>query len=580
MIPAARPGIFDRRAETVCSFLLALVCMVGLVVLSNTVVLWDIQGFKKHVEHLFSVDLDATPALVERPYARDSAADMAARLIRGRDTGIFSSVPGRPREAPSPQQSVPGPRAPALPGAEAGPAGRMDRRELRGEDERRSRREAARMKLPLVAVRRVGLAGRKRVPGLATLGLSGAGPLSSLGRPGETVLAPGAARMPPAPTSRSLDVTPGPSPIERPAKAAEVVPRTGRDIPTHRYPSLDEEIQAVFSVYHGKGAEDAYFRLELSLRPESRILSTAKDILFLVDISRSISVAELQRIREAVIEFLSGLDKSDRWNIVIFSERPHSLHRDRFFVPAGRFDAGDVTRFITRRPGERLTDVFRATQMILSKVPQTNRPCNVFLISDGKVTQGTTDVRRIVHDFQRVNRDNFSIFTFNPDPEGNLFLLSLLSYRSRGSLENCPGTGIRDLLIHFLRQYDAPVLTNVVASYTGVDNSEIYPDVLPNMYRCAPVTFWGNAKPGREVALRVVGLVEGEPREFFFKARVPEGNDSDRGIVRGWARGKAFALMAELGDDPHKEKLKKEILDLADRYGLDEVREMVAEYDF
>ncbi len=569
----------SRPAEAVWSLVLTVLAMAGLLLLASLIVLWDIQGFQDKVEKLFHVQLD-TPVLTsaDTRYARDTAKHMAKKLIEGGETGVFSAMPGEPAEAPTDMRLHPrqtGPLPERLPERNA----RMhsDQRRDYLEHERSSRNQAIRASLPVLSLRKVENLRPGAKPALGALYSGIQGGAGSLGQPGETMLSPEGLTVPDSPTVRSISPgPPEPTLFPRDASAASMSRRLVEERPARGYPSLDSDIQAAFAVYRAPGTEEAYFRLTLSLREESKVQTIAKDVLFLVDISQSIGRSELRRVREGIKSYLQQLADTDRWNIAVFSENVYYLHTDSMFVRSDLFTPEAVDRFVERRIDERRTNVFLAARQILSRIPPSNRPCNVFLISDGKANAKTSDVRPIIHDFQRVNRDNFSVFTFNAGSGGNLYLLSLLSYRSRGRLRDCPDKErTTQELLNLCHAYDQPVLTNAVANYTNIRTADVHPEVLPNLYRHAPITFWGRTTPGREVALRVAGLGQGGPREFFFRTVVPEGSPREREVVRGWARGKAHTLMAVLGSSPENKNLRQEILALAQKYELDDIVRLV-----
>jgi hypothetical protein len=569
--------MFTSTNETLVSLALAALVMCGLLLLAATVAFGDVDRIKDKVEKFFQVDLDARELLVrEAEYARESARKLENDLIQSDNSGPFSTLP---EQTTQPSLSTLEPRA-LSPGAsakpekipldlvpQAAPSYAMD--------EMQAGNATADRFLPVISLKQVKSPAGLAPPALAKMYATGQLGGGLLGRPGETVFTPEPARQPDAPSSRSL--SPEAPPKTSPLAEETVATRKGLldDAgPNQQYPSLDKDIDAEFKVYQTPGDQYAYFRLTLSLKPGSPVKTIPKDVLFLVDVSQSISPNELQAVREAVSSSLAALAPHDRWNVAVFSEETHTLHPD--FVQPAAFDLEQVRAFIDRRFDERRTDVFRATQAILSGIPASHRPCNVFLVTDGKATSGTSDVQQLMHGFQRMKRDNFSIFTFNGGAGGDLYLLRLLSYRSRGFLANCPeNSHISATLREFAATYDQPVLTDVVANYTNILTEEVHPEVLPNLYRSHPVTFWGRTTPGREVALRLAGRGAGGLREFFFRTTVPAGDATQPEVARQWARGKANALIAELADDENNAELKTRILDLAKKHGLQEIQELL-----
>lgn len=579
MAIAASTAEPTHRSETMLALVLAAIALGAILFVGSLVVLFDLEGLQTKVQEIFGADL--TPprlANTETRYAENTARNISERLIRDASTGLFRDLPGHAGEAPVTHAMVPS-ELKRLPPAEPITPRDNDVKQRRvfRSGSRQAAREMTGRQIPLLRVKALGESADRSAPPLVSENAGPVNGLARLGSPGEIHLDPEPPSMPDAPDAHALDARPpGVEAFPRTENAATIGSRLVRERPDRGYPSLDDDIEAVFTIYQAEGMEDAYFRLTLRLREDSRLPAIPKDVLYLIDISQSIGMDELRTVRAAVVRHLSRLAPGDRYNVVTFSEDTYFLHEDAMFVSAGRFDAEATEDFIDKHAGQRRTDVLRATELILARVPQSNRPSNVFLISDGKATERTSDVSRITHEFQRVNRDNFSIFTFDAGKGGNLYLLSLLSYRSRGQLAFEPEMDkVAGALESFADRFNQPVLTNVVANYTNIKTSEVYPEVLPNLYRDAPVTFWGRTTPGREVALRVAGLAEGGPREFFFRTVVPEGDNSNPAVLHGWARGKAHALMARLADEPENEALRNQVIDFAREHRLADILQMI-----
>lgn len=351
--------------------------------------------------------------------------------------------------------------------------------------------------------------------------------------------------------------------------------------PERVYPSLDKEVSATFDVYREPESGERFFRLQIRVRDDATIGNIPKDVLYLLDVSRSIRGDELQVMREAVVADILALPKDTRWNCAVFSETSSFFSKD--FLPAseGPARAEQLRGFLVRNKDESATNVFRMTSHMLESLPRNPRPVVVFLISDGVANAGAHDITSLVSEFRRVRRDAFSIFPFNAGEGGDAFLLELLAYRSRGMAAASPGLENASEALHaFGQQFAQPVLTAVMANYTNLIAEEVYPQVLPDLYRDTPVTICGRCRKGEMISMRVAGYTAEGPREFFFRASIPEGDDTHPEIARLWAQGKANALMAALADTPEDASLRAKILALAATYQLDSVTAMLTKKTF
>jgi len=560
---------------------LGLAVIVALLLLFATTVTYvvDLGRFRQAVSRFFQVTVKPPPRLSpQTTFSAEGAALERNRLISKGDAPIFSRLPDaeadRPglRDLPTVAMPAAAPRS-KVPDRVTVPAASETVRELE------SGLQEGPESVPLVARRRGVPLPRVPKPNLKAVYASGREGGGGPGRPGESS-AKYAPRPPPPPEPPRIEEveTPPVEAVNR-ARLEDVRPLVRRLIdkrPSGGYPKLDKEVQADFTVFREPGSEDTYFRLEIRLRPESRVPTLAKDVVFLVDVSQSIPPAELDAVRPGILAILRNLAPQDRWRAAVFS------HETRFFAEdwntAGSVPAREeeLVEFLRRKRGDRHTNVFDATQRVLHGFARSPRPCNVFLVSDGKATSGTADVRRLVEGFTRTNRQTFSIFTFNAGEGGNRYLLQLLAYRSRGVHRGAPDlSAAGEALAAFGDLYDEPVLINTVVHYTNLAPDEVYPQVLPSLYRDTPIHIYGRSAEGKTVTMRVAGAGAEGAREFFFRTTVPPADDSQPEVARQWAQGKAHALMADLAERPDDEALRERIIRLAEKYGLQSTLELV-----
>ncbi len=571
-IEAFWKNIMQHKQEIYISLLGATVVCAGLFLLASTMAFIDLGDFRQKVEKLFQVDFSAVTTFTSGS-SQQEATSLAGEMAMGQSESLFARAPQMP-ELPQvgfdkfPASSMQPPELPAQP-----PLG------LSPEDSGLS--AIAGSTLPgigeggddVIALRRKVVSADKAGAALIGDALSGHGGSVERIRPKPEI----------------LDFKPGVSegPLPEVAVGAVQPQLTGGNFtlpsevnlqvqdlvkyrPEEGYPSLDSEISSRFFL-EKRGGEN-YFSVEFSLRPESKLPVLSKDVAFLIDVSQSISTAQIQAARSAVLAYLSSLRSGDRWNVYIFSERTYSFTRDYSFRSADAFDEEAVSRFIKRPANEFMTDLFDATSVILRRIPGSSRPCNIFLISDGKANYSTNDVRRIVQGFSRQRRDNFSIFTFMSGDKGDADLLRLLAYRSRGFFaRHNPGLNLSNDLLTFFTRYDQPVLSNCVGSYTNLEPDSVFPQVLPNLYRNTPVVFTGSSQEPGSFVIRVMGVsASGGVREFYFR---PEGSQvyGGQSIYREWALGRAYDMVQKIIDAQDRSEFNlrlQELRRLINNYGL------------
>jgi len=327
------------------------------------------------------------------------------------------------------------------------------------------------------------------------------------------------------------------------------------------------EVNALFEMYREPNESRAYFRLTLALRPDAQMDVIAKDVLIVIDVSRSISKIELRETQKAVSVALRELNRGDRFNVALFSEDIKTLFPS--FVEPSPERIRQVESFIVRRGRELRTNVYRMTQTIIGDLPKNHRPISIFLISDGVSTQGIDDARQIIRDFGRVVGDHISVFTFNAGSPSNPYLLDLLAYRSRGIFVTTPNE--RDSSGRFAElhlEVDRPILVNLQANYGNLSVDDTYPQALPNLYVDRPVVIYGRCRPREEFAFRLIGSAAHTKKEFWYHRIVPTEYTRDRSIAREWARRKVHFLVANIALEGQRPEYVQEIKRLGKEYDI------------
>jgi Ca-activated chloride channel family protein len=335
---------------------------------------------------------------------------------------------------------------------------------------------------------------------------------------------------------------------------------------------VDLDVQV--DVYAPPGGLHRFFRMTIRHR-ENQLPVIAKNVLFLVDTSASIRQTMLDQVKAALSKAREGFNKTDRFNLMRFSEQTYSAFSDGFRPPTEENIARAV-QSVHKDPGLVRTDVYGALDKVLAALPDEGpdalRPTSIILVSDGAPTAGTRDIAKIVNDIASVTRRNFSIFTVNPGARGgNDYLLDLLAYRSRGVFRRATShhTAARELL-GLLRANRDPLLIGLRARYGSTFRAaEVYPETLPNLYAGRPVVIYGRCRPGDEIAVRIAGVSGKGPRKFLYTNRLPKVLVKDATIAREWARGKIHHLTAKVvqeGDNPAD---RAEIQRLSRQYKLE-----------
>jgi hypothetical protein len=368
-------------------------------------------------------------------------------------------------------------------------------------------------------------------------------------------------------------------------------PPSGEGAPVEGQPvSLDRDAEGLFvdkgpgtplkplpldvkiDVFAEPGSPYRFFRLTLTEGKERKLPVIPKNVLFVVDISATISRTMLAKTRDAVASAAAGLNRGDAFNVIRFSEQTYRAFKG--FVPPTPENVRRAAASIHREHGQVQTDVYTALKGVIADLPKegrkARRPTNVYLISDGNPTTGIKEIRKIVNDISDVTQSHYSIFAVNPgSPAGNQYLLDLLAYRSRGVFAQARRVEDADAtLLALLMQYKSPLLMNLRAQYGNFEVDEVYPQTLPNFYRGQPLVIYGRCRPGDEIAVRIIGDSATDRRKFLYTTRLPDVRTDDPTIAREWARGKIHYLVSRIAREGETKEHRDEIRRLSKRYRL------------
>ncbi|HUT37240.1 MAG TPA: VWA domain-containing protein [Planctomycetota bacterium] len=338
-----------------------------------------------------------------------------------------------------------------------------------------------------------------------------------------------------------------------PSKAPE-----DEDLPV--YP-LGGEVRMRMDLYARPGDERQYFRLEIAVAKADKLPVIPKDVVFICDVSLSMQRSELVATRDALTRYLGALRRTDRFNVILFSEEPRKLFPDFVDPTPERVQA--AVAFVDRIPGQVRTDVYRVLNAVVRDVAEQavrNRPTNIFFISDGRSTLGIRDARRIVNEISAYAKPTFAVLPFDSGGGGNRYLLDLLAYRSRGRAtfadDVAEAEGLLGKLFH---SYDKPVLMQLRLNYTNLAVEETYPGFLPNLYADQPIVLYGRCKPGENVTIQLQGKIPyaGRTLQYSHTPGAPDPKRDD--IARDWARQKIHHLVSDLARVGESSELRAEI---------------------
>lgn len=378
------------------------------------------------------------------------------------------------------------------------------------------------------------------------------------GRPG-----PPSGPPPPAPP------LPRPEPVELPPTP----PALAEEPEQVKAESLAEELEAFLDIelftYEPGGGEDGYFLARLTPRRGSPdLVVMQKDIVFVVDASKSVLQENLEAAAEGLSRVIEALPEGDRFDLVVFRERPRRLFGR--VVAASPENKAAAVRELRALRSEGETDIYRALYPLAGAAPSPARPYLIFVVSDGRPTVGETDSRQVIARTTAANEGVAGIYAFGCGNRVNLFLLAFLTYWNRGTaLVSSSARDAPEQLELFGERLARPILSRVRTAYASVDPREVYPQVVPDLFLDTALELYGRYRPGTgSFAMRIAGDVAGRYKELIFRKDFAEATPGGPDIARAWAYRKVFHLSGLLAEGSAPGGTADEIARLRARYSL------------
>jgi len=342
---------------------------------------------------------------------------------------------------------------------------------------------------------------------------------------------------------------------------------TRRSAKISDYEDISTFVEVEVFKYVEPESGNKYFKLVIGVKEDSNLRVIPKEVLFLIDSSKSVTEKKLDNVKSAVIESIWGLNSGDRFNVIAF--RGDLVRFKDRSVRVGTRNLLEAEMFIRKLEAVGQTDVDNALLGIVD-TPLDHVPSYIMLITDGRPTTGVTDSRRIIQQITRHNDMKRPIFSFGGGQRVNRYLLDFISYQNRGwSRFSDRVYSIDGEFQKLYVQIKDPLLLNVRYRLSNLDPEEVYPKYLSDFYKGKKFTVYGRYDRENEFSMQLLGEIDGEVKELIFKKSINEATPGGPEIAREWAFRKIYYLISQdTISNGKRAKVRDEIDRLSRKYGI------------
>ena len=336
------------------------------------------------------------------------------------------------------------------------------------------------------------------------------------------------------------------------------------------YYSLSDKDFGVSLLTNREPGKDGYFLMLLS--PKSDLKATereAKDIIFVLDTSGSMSGEKIDKARAALKFGVDSLFDDDRFNIVSFSGEEHLMSTG--MVPANKEGKQKGHAFIEHLRAEGGTNINDALITALKQLGGHTHTQMVVMITDGLPTVGITDINKICDNIIKENAGRARLFCFGVGYDVNTALLDRLSNDNKGTTDYIePAEDLETKVSSFFAKVNYPVLTELHLDLGGIESDLVYPRTLPDLFKGSQLVLIGRYKgSANNSTVRLSGKIGGKERTFSFAGQsFPQETGQSEFLPRLWATRRVGHLLEQIRLNGENRELVDEITQLGTRYGI------------
>ncbi len=323
----------------------------------------------------------------------------------------------------------------------------------------------------------------------------------------------------------------------------------------------------ILTYQSGDSDEKNFFMLLISPKTEidkKEILE--KDIVFILDVSGSMSGEKIEQAQDALKYCINHLDPNDRFNLITFSTESKLFKKELVNTSENRKDA---IAFIDKIEAKGGTNINEALLDALDLENQKDRPISIVFITDGLPTVGETDARKIISNVSNKNTDKIKVFTFGVGYDVNTVLLDKIAESNRAVSDYIePNENIEQKISSFYNKISHPVLTDLSLDLGSIAVEDVFPKKLPDLFKGSQLTVLGRYEKGKNVDISLVGKVKDKTRKFTYDADFSAVKKENDFIPYLWATRKIGYLMDEIRLHGENKELKDEIVRLSKKYGV------------
>ena len=273
--------------------------------------------------------------------------------------------------------------------------------------------------------------------------------------------------------------------------------------------------------------------------------SPPREIVFLVDVSGSMSGQPTAKCIQAMQEFLKLCKGEDTVQVITFANDSHKLFEKP--VPVNEENIKRALNFTQGLEGGGGTEMLKGIKLALDEPPDPKRVRIIVMLTDGFIGNEA----EIIAEVGRRAGDRIRFWCIGIGQSPNRFLLDGVAKQGGGMSKVLElGGDSKSLALEVMQRIHRAQLAGVNIDWAGLKIFETYPAKLPELWADRPLIVYGLFEPsgagmGKEATIRVNGKVEGEAASWPVAIFMPAKEPANEVLSKVWARQKIEDLMQQ-----------------------------------
>lgn len=301
--------------------------------------------------------------------------------------------------------------------------------------------------------------------------------------------------------------------------------------------------------------------------------SGAREVIFVIDTSGSMQGNSIRQARAALQYAIQRLPVTDTFNVIEFNSGARSLYDSARFASTSAIE--NAVDWVGSLRADGGTEIALALDASLGNQSSADNSANrlrqVVFITDGSVGNEAELFQQIKNTL-----GHSRLFTVGIGSAPNTWFMRRAAETGRGTYTYiAKESQVQQQMAQLLQKLERPVLTDITLQWTGIDQPEVYPAVIPDLYAGEPVLFdmrWqGNAAHAKKASLLIQGLHQGNTwsKKLQINPQIDSATTNNAtSLEKQWAHRKIESMENSLLFSDDHETIEQRITSLALRYSM------------